>query len=201
MGSAAPTGCSGVGAGGCGWPRCSCWRLAVKALAVVLGVQAGVYVSQGPAMQAPGPAAWAAMALVTFIPSLAEDILTRGLWQNSPLARGGVLFVLGTAAVYTLNHVWRLALGPAEWAMLFCFGVAYGLAFWRTGTLWAAVGLHWGWNFAGQAVDALWRVDVVDAGGAKLLSAAAHLGLALLVVVLTAKTERAAGLDAGSSPA
>ncbi|WP_427914191.1 CPBP family intramembrane glutamic endopeptidase [Ramlibacter sp. MMS24-I3-19] len=176
--------------------------LAAKALAVVLGVRAGIYASHGPTSAALGPAGWAAVALITFVPSLAEDILTRGLWLHSPLARTGFVFVLGTAAVYTLNHVWRLALGPAEWAMLLGFGIAYGLAVWRTGTLWAALGLHWGWNFAGQALDAVWQVDVVDGTGAKLLSAAAHLVLALVVWVVTRGRSRSAtGLDAGSGPA
>jgi uncharacterized protein len=173
--------------------------LIAKTCAIVVGLETGIYVSHGPAVPAPTAIDCAAMALVTFIPSLAEDILTRGLWRHSPLARSGATFVAGTAAVYTLNHVWRLALGPAEWVMVFCFGLAYGLAFWRTGSLWAAVGLHWGWNFAGQAVDAVWQVDVVDAGTAKLVSASTHLVLAAAVLAVTSRATRTAGLDRGSS--
>jgi uncharacterized protein len=158
--------------------------LAAKAAAVALGTAAGIYTSQGPAVRVPPTLAWPWLAFATFVPSLAEDILTRGLWRHSPLASHGTLFVVATAAVYTLNHVWRLALGPPEWVMLFCFGAAYAAAFWSTGTLWAAVGLHWGWNFAGQALDAAWNVDVIDTVGAKLLSAGVHLAIGAAMIAL-----------------
>jgi uncharacterized protein len=153
-----------------------------KAAAVAFGVLVGIYTSDGPAARMPTADGWTWLGLATFVPSLAEDILTRGLWRHSPLAGDAVRFVLGTATVYTLNHVWRLTLGPAEWLMLFCFGAAYAGSFWSTGTLWAAVGLHWGWNFAGQAVDGVWNVAVTDAAAAKLLSAAVHLGIGAVVM-------------------
>jgi len=53
------------------------------------------------------------------------------------------VFILVSAALYVLNHIYRLHKGPVEWGMLFCFGLAYGSVLWRTRTLWAAVGLHW----------------------------------------------------------
>lgn len=190
-------------------PRWWAWLLALfalaivaKALAVAIGAAAGVYASHGAAPAPPTLPAYGALAVMTFVPSLAEDILARGLWIHSPLARSGIAFVLGTAGIYTLNHVWRLSLGPAEWLMLFAFGIAHALAFWRTGTLWAAVGLHWGWNFAGQALDAVWQVDVVDATAAKMLSAATHLALVLVVWLATdTRGKSTAARDAASSAA
>jgi membrane protease YdiL (CAAX protease family) len=116
----------------------------------------------------------ATVALVTFVPSIAEDILTRGFLMRGRVARAGAFtFVAVTSLVYVLNHVWRLDRGPAEWAMLFVFGVTYAAAAWRTGSLWAAVGLHWGWNLAGSAIDAVADVNVVGGAG-WLLSSAAH---------------------------
>ena len=156
-----------------------------KVAAIAIGVHWGLYLSGGPSGRAIDAGTWSTLLLVTFVPSLAEDILTRGVFAQSPLARHGLVFVVATAAVYVLNHVWRLGAGWREWFMLLCFGIAYGLAFWRTGTLWAALGLHWGWYFAGQAVDAAWVVDVHAQGGVKLLSAAAHLGMALVVLGVT----------------
>jgi uncharacterized protein len=155
-----------------------------KVAAIAVGVRWGLYLAGGPTGRAIDAGTWFSLLLVTLVPSLAEDILTRGVFAQSPLARGGFVFVVATAAVYVLNHVWRLGAGWREWFMLLCFGIAYGLAFWRTGTLWAALGLHWGWNFAGQAIDAAWQVDVHAQGGVKLLSAAVHLVMAVVVLVI-----------------
>jgi len=64
------------------------------------------------------------------------------------------------------------------------------LAVWRTGTLWAAVGLHWGWNLANGVFALAWPNDVVDAASAPMLSIAAHLAMAAIVLLATVRTER-----------
>ena len=109
--------------------------------------------------------------------------MTRGFWYRQVLAGWPApSFVLASSAIYVLNHVYRLGAGPAEWGLLFCFGLAYATALVRTGTLWAAVGLHLGWNLANAVLDLVARVEVLQPGGSRLLSGAAHLLLLALVL-------------------
>ncbi|MFC5435692.1 CPBP family intramembrane glutamic endopeptidase [Rhodanobacter umsongensis] len=126
------------------------------------------------------------LLLSTFVASLAEDILTRGFWYRAAGLhwRSGALFVLASSTIYVLNHVYRLVDGPLEWLTLFCFGLAYAAALWRSGSLWAAVGLHWGWNLGNGLVDATMPVTVVDARVAPALSIGAHLLMLLVVLAL-----------------
>ncbi|HEV2622519.1 MAG TPA: CPBP family intramembrane glutamic endopeptidase [Frateuria sp.] len=158
--------------------------VAGKALAVAVGLRLGVYASDSGGLVWNGFSAGAlAMLLVgTFVPSLAEDILTRGFWYRAAGVhwRRGLVFVAFSSLMYVLNHIYRLERGPLEWAMLFCFGLAYATALWRSGTLWAAVGLHWGWNLA----NGLLAVDTLDPRRGAALSAIAHLGILLVVLVL-----------------
>ncbi|WP_049623783.1 CPBP family intramembrane glutamic endopeptidase [Frateuria defendens] len=160
-----------------------------KGMAVAAGLRMGVYTAISP----DAPPAWSALLatapmllLSTFVPSLAEDILTRGFWYRAAGIpwRRGVWFVAFSAAVFVLNHVYRLGKGPLEWWMLCCFGTAYATALWRSGSLWGAVGLHWGWNLANGALDLLWPVGLLDATMSPLLSAAAHLLMTLVVLLV-----------------
>jgi hypothetical protein len=163
--------------------------VSVKAAALMIGLKLGIYTADAAPTDPPagaallGALAW--LSLSTFVPSLAEDILTRGFWARLPAWRwSGPRFVSFTAVLYVLNHIYRLGNGPSEWLMLLCFGLAYGAALWRTGSLWAAVGLHWGWNFAGQALDLGWPTSITSAAAARGLSGVAHL--AMLGVVMLA---------------
>jgi membrane protease YdiL (CAAX protease family) len=171
---------------GPGWLRLLALGLVLAILAkfaaVALGVCAGVYSFAWSGMASVG--ALALLAFTTFIPSIAEDILTRGLVLRAfPQLSQRRVFILISAALYVLNHIYRLHKGPLEWLMLFCFGLAYAAALYRTRTLWAAVGLHWGWNLANGLLDAFARSDVIQPALAPLYSSAAHL--ALLVCALT----------------
>jgi membrane protease YdiL (CAAX protease family) len=69
---------------------------------------------------------------------------------------------------------------------LFCFGLAYAAALFYSRSLWAAIGLHWGWNYAGQFADRVISVGATAPGRGPLLSAAMHLFM-LGVVVLAAR--------------
>lgn len=160
-----------------------------KAAAVGIGLKLGIYTtldhSENVASFASMALTLAWLALSTFVPSIAEDIVTRGFWARVPhISWTAMRFVLFSSTLYVLNHIYRLGNGPTEWLMLFCFGLAYATAFWRSGSLWAAVGLHWGWNFAGAAIDLGWPTDVLLVGPARLLSAATHLTILLIVVLV-----------------
>jgi len=160
-----------------------------RAAGLWLGVVTHVY-TVGPLAPGAGPhgamiVAGLGLALVsTFVPSIAEDILTRGLWWRvgGPWLRG-VRFVLISSLIYLLNHIYRLDRGPSEWVELFCFGLAYATAMSLTGTLWAAVGLHWGWNLANTLLDQYVAVEGVP-GQAAWTSAVANLLMLVIVLAL-----------------
>lgn len=170
--------------------------IAAKVLALLVGGRLGVYAAAPPSGLAPLTrfGLVAGMGLVMLLPSAAEDIVTRGFWYRVlPAHWSAAAFVLLSSTVYVLNHIYRLANGPLEWLMLFCFGLAYATALARTGSLWAAIGLHWGWNAAGATLDFIHPMEVRISWGSPLLSAAVHLGL--LALVLVAFRARAEAVD------
>lgn len=161
--------------------------ISAKLLAVILGASAGAYSVQ----VRDAPLSFGllipvvAVALVsTFVPSIAEDIITRGFWWRIPgQALRGATFVVVSSGIYVLNHVYRLGNGPAEWIMLFCFGVAYAVAMTRSGSLWAAVGVHWGWNLSNTLIDSFASVEATSVH-TPYISAAAHLLMAAVMLLL-----------------
>lgn len=108
---------------GNGWWCClPAWLLLAvlaKFAAVAAGLQLGAYASDpagGTAGSIAVLAALPVLLIVTFVPSLAEDILTRGFWYRASGIRwrGGIVFVLVSAEIFMLNHIYRLAGGPLE---------------------------------------------------------------------------------------
>jgi membrane protease YdiL (CAAX protease family) len=164
----------------------------VKVAALAIGGAAGIYqVGIHPGLTA-ATVLMAVLTLLpeTFLPSIAEDIVTRGfLMRAFPAVSRRPAFIAVSALVYVLNHVYRLQNGPAEWTMLFCFGLAYAAALYYSRSLWPAVGLHWGWNFAGKLGDSVAGVDLVQPMLGPALSSLAHLAL-LGIVVLAARRHR-----------
>jgi hypothetical protein len=160
--------------------------IAAKFAAVAIGARTGVYTFSW--MEAPSGTALAGglafLLFSTFIASTAEDIVTRGLVLRAFPALGRHWsFIAVSAALFVLNHVYRLHKGPVEWLTIFCFGLAYAAALYRTRTLWAAVGLHWGWNLANGLLDIFSRSDVAQPAIAPFYSCAAHLVLLACALV------------------
>lgn len=150
--------------------------LAAKGAALLVGRWAGVYRAE-----AGGGLVWSALVIAlpfTFLPSIAEDMLTRGyLYEVAGRRWAPWVFVAVSSVAYVLNHVYRWE----EWALLFVFGCAYGAGLVRSGTLWGAVGLHWGWNFANVLYEQAAPVAVVSVGGGRAISAGAHAAMLLFV--------------------
>lgn len=147
------------------------------------------------------PAAIAAAALTTFVPSIAEDILTRGfLLRVFPVRLGFWGFTVSSALLYTLNHLWRFDWGATEQLRLFCLGLAYGAAAWRSDSLWGAVALHWGWNLSNALGGLLVPLEVQSQSGARLLSAAVHLVLLGVVLAWLQPRRSSGGGSRGGSP-
>jgi len=162
--------------------------LIVKGAALAAGLSAGI-ASVGAAPGAPGVLAGAGLvagaALTTFIPSVAEDILTRGFLLRAIGVRWtGPAFVLASAALFTFNHIYRFDWGISEQARLFCCGLAYAAAAWRWRTLWGAVGLHWGYNLANALWERLSPVSIDDVVAGRWLTAVLHLILLAIIVAL-----------------
>ncbi|WP_165864912.1 CPBP family intramembrane glutamic endopeptidase [Rufibacter latericius] len=86
-------------------------------------------------------------ALGTFLPSLAEDILTRGYLfghLQSKLSTWG--FILVSSSVYVLNHIYSLDDGFTALAYLFALGVMLAIPLLYTKNIWYTVGAHWAGN-------------------------------------------------------
>jgi membrane protease YdiL (CAAX protease family) len=171
---------------------CFALSLVAKTTAVAIGTAAGVYSFAMPAAPTPQAVLFAALeCLVFFFPSIAEDIVTRGfLMRALPGLARRWSFVVVSAALFVLNHIYRLANGPYEWAMIFCMGLAYAAALYYTGTLWAAVGLHWGWNYAVEFIDRVAQVDPTAPGLGPLTTSVTHL-IVLAIVILAARRNEA----------
>lgn len=153
-----------------------------KFAAVAIGTRAGVYTFAWA--ETPPASALALLVFSTFIASSAEDILTRGLVLRAfPTLGRRWVFIVVSAALYVLNHIYRLHKGPVEWLTIFCFGLAYAAALYRTRMLWAAVGLHWGWNLANGLLDSFAQSDLAQPTVAPFYSCVAHL--VLLACALT----------------
>lgn len=168
---------------------------AARLAAMFWGLANGTYVLGGPAPSIALSALTtlvAGTAISTFVASIAEDILTRGFWLKAAgIAWTGPAFVLASSAIYVLNHLFRLGEGPLEWMRLFCFGLAYACAAWRWRNLWAAVGLHWGWNLTNGILDGVVTVDAAHPGGAPWLSSGAHLVMTAVVLLWPRPAEKA----------
>ena len=127
--------------------------------------------------------------LSSFVPSIAEDIIARGfLLRTIPVRLGFRAYVLASAALFTANHIWRFDWGASEQVRLFCLGLAYAAAAWRWRTLWAAVALHWGWNFANILAGVLLPAEMGDVVEARLLAAAVHLLLFAIIALPLARS-------------
>ncbi len=154
----------------------------LKLGAVAAGLHLAIYQTDTPRTAGVATALSAGL-LMTFLPSIAEDILTRGFWfRASGIRWTPWVFVAASSAIYVANHIYRLHLGYGEWLMLATFGVAYALAVMRFQSLWPAVGLHWGWNYGNAVVDTIHPITTMSSSGSRTLSICAHLVMAAVVL-------------------
>ena len=120
----------------------------------------------------------------TLLPSLAEDLLTRGYlrawWPRAWKTRW---IVPVSAVVYVLNHIFRLN-RPDVMLYLFVLGLLLMYCYTLTGTLWLTLGIHWGSNIAYQFFANMVTVTTVKETGLEnyLLAASYALGMALVFI-------------------
>ncbi len=123
--------------------------------------------------------------LMTFFPSIAEDILTRGYLYGHLFSKMKPWYwVLLSAVVYVLNHIWRLTENPAVLVYLFLLGVVLAFTVWKTGSLWLALGIHWGANIAFESTHAIVKFEplVAHHGSTWLLAASWFVLLGVLLL-------------------
>ena len=120
--------------------------------------------------------------LMTAIPSIAEDILTRGYLYGHLKSLKPVVWILLSSSVYVLNHIWRLDDGPAVLIYLFILGVVLASAVWVTKSLWLAFGIHWGANIAFESTNSVFQTKtLVEHNGPTWILAATW---ALLFIII-----------------
>ena len=162
----------------------------LKLAALHAGMALGIYATDGTATSAAALLrALPMLMLSTFVPSIAEDILTRGFPYRAAGIRWrrATTFVACSSLLYVLNHIYRLSLGPTEWLLLFVYGATYATALWRTGSLWPAVGLHWGWNLGNELMAQAVPTLTLSPDGGRCMSITAHLAMLGIVIWLTRK--------------
>lgn len=102
----------------------------------------------------------------TFLPSIAEDIITRGYvlvafgekWSK-------MVFVLASSLFYVLNHPYKLAAPDETIIYLFITGISLAIPLAITGSLWYSVGLHWACNIIYRITnDVLLTTSTADYG-------------------------------------
>ena len=99
-----------------------------------------------------------AFYLVAFgFQSAMEELIIRGYLLQNLLTRYSICISIGvTSVVFALLHIANfmqmphLTIGIAILGLvnIALFGVVTSLLYLRMGDLWAAIGLHWGWNFS-----------------------------------------------------
>ncbi|WP_439881452.1 lysostaphin resistance A-like protein [Pontibacter sp. MBLB2868] len=124
-----------------------------------------------------------------FWPSLAEDILTRGyLFRHLGKRMPAYTWVIFSATVYVLNHIWRLSDHPAVLTYLFILGLVLATAIQLTKSLWLTLGIHWAANIVYYfSVNMLSIESVADANHQSTwVLAAAYLLLFLVMLAAAA---------------
>lgn len=128
--------------------------------------------------------------LMTLFPSVAEDILTRGyLFAFLKRKVGSRGFVLISASVYVLNHIWRYKDGAAVLCYLFILGLALAYAVWYTRSLWLAFGIHWATNIVYESTAPLLKTDTLSGSTGHWLLAGTYF-LLLCFLLLTTRLAR-----------
>lgn len=131
------------------------------------------------------------LLLVTSIPSIAEDILTRGyLFGHLGNKMNKVSWILMSAIVFVLNHIWRLNDGAAVLAYLFFLGLLLAYTVWKTKSLWLAFGIHWGSNMAFESINSLFKTKSLVSDKASTWILAAVWGFLFIAFSLFERTKK-----------
>lgn len=122
-------------------------------------------------------------AIGTLLPSLAEDILTRGyLFAHLTTRLNKNLFVFISALVFALNHIFRLTHVDVM-LYIFILGLLLAWCLVYTRSLWLTLGLHWGTNIAYQFFSNIVPLKTVKETGLDNYILAACYLIGLIIVI------------------
>lgn len=107
----------------------------------------------------------------TFLPSIAEDIITRGYvlavfgknWNK-------IVFLLVSALFYVLNHPYKLSAPDETLIYLFITGIFLAIPLVLTNSLWYSVGLHWACNVVYRITNDILYVKSTEGYGLSSLT-------------------------------
>lgn len=122
--------------------------------------------------------------LMTFFPSIAEDILTRGYLFGHLKSLKPILWILLSASIYVLNHIWRLNDDLSVISYLFLLGVVLSLTVDMTKSLWLALGIHWGSNIAFELSNAGLRLNNIGNTNASTWMLSITWGILLFILIV-----------------
>lgn len=129
------------------------------------------------------------LLLMTAVPSVAEDILTRGYLYSHLKFIKPTWWILLSSVVYVLNHVWRLNDGIEILVYLFILGLVLATAVWATKFLWLAFGIHWGANIMFESINSLFQITTTSQREASnWILASSWMILLAILIVLNKKT-------------
>ena len=93
---------------------------------------------------------WASFAfdgLALFFGAMGEELLFRGYaFQLLIRSVGPFATILPTSVIFGLMHAGNPDANALGIVNTVAWGILFGYAVWRTGALWLAIGLHFGWN-------------------------------------------------------
>jgi membrane protease YdiL (CAAX protease family) len=77
-----------------------------------------------------------------------EEMMFRGYgFQVLMAALGPFATILPVSVLFALVHAWNPNVSAPGLVNTGLWGIVLGFAFWRSGDLWLAIGLHAGWNW------------------------------------------------------
>lgn len=133
------------------------------AIAIALGYERFV----GLAAASTWPSLLPQILVMTLIPSLAEDLLTRGyLFRFLAPQMTPASWIVMSAVVFVVNHLVRLGDGLPVLLYLLAIGLTTAWALAVTKSLWATLGLHWGGNLVYLSSLSLVQVEATHPGTA-----------------------------------
>jgi len=132
-----------------GWVRQSIYGIAFGAALVAAAILPGA-LAGGLTMVRGTPDATLALAFVFFsIAAAGEELLCRGfMLQALASGIGRIAATVIMSALFALLHAANPDVTYTALATTFLAGVLLSIAYFRTGNLWLATGVHFGWNFA-----------------------------------------------------
>lgn len=114
--------------------------------------------------------------------SASEDLLTRGYpnyFLRNKMSKS--LFVIFSAFVYLLNHIYKWGTPPDNWLYLLLLGILFAIPLTVTGDLWFTLAMHWAGNVFFFVTHEVIRTE---SGNGWLSANAVFCGCTILMLLL-----------------